>query len=227
MKFLRAGVYRLANGRRVWTKGPDGVDWRLAIAGRDSRWELFASNVARRLDLRRCVALGETGTLELPEQEWEPFRRELGVLAAHAAELRDRGPRPAGARRLDYSRAFAADVARTMAALDHAERHRVWGAFCPSPPTDAPSPGCLVKRRNSTFSAALPCTRARRFCRRRRRRERPALRWPNSRHRHRWRTAVERFAFRAPRDKLRECHEPSPSCALRFEHGRSREARCA
>ena len=124
MDFLWARVFRVENGRLACTKTAGGVDWQLAVAARDARGELFASGVARRLGLRRCVLLGEAGRLELAEDEWAAFREELLTLQKHLPELEAAAKPRSRARggRLEYSGSFAADLRRALDAVREAER---------------------------------------------------------------------------------------------------------
>lgn len=129
MKKLWAGLFRTEGNRHIWYKNQDGAPWRVPIGVREMQQYVFASPVASRLGLRLCVELGERGTLEVPTNRWDDFRRELETLAKHTHQLSTGSTyRDEFGRTLEENLAFDHVIARLIEALDQAEQFRGEGA---------------------------------------------------------------------------------------------------
>lgn len=86
---IRAGMYRVnERGRHEWLCDESGTPIGKAIGFREMLSEVFASAVAKRLNLKQCIELGEYCCLEVAEPQWESFEAELRTLSKHASELR-------------------------------------------------------------------------------------------------------------------------------------------
>ncbi|HEV2294571.1 MAG TPA: hypothetical protein VGR35_12010 [Tepidisphaeraceae bacterium] len=90
-------MYRSVPGRgNEWLKDKDGTRLRRPLGYSFYLSETFASNVARRNGLRRCVELGELHSVEVPERDWSAFLEELLTLARFVNEIDSENPKEFG-----------------------------------------------------------------------------------------------------------------------------------
>jgi hypothetical protein len=66
-----------ARGRYQWLTDRDGLHIRRELRPAMYLPEVFASEPSHRFELKRCIELGERKSIEVQEQDWDDFLREL------------------------------------------------------------------------------------------------------------------------------------------------------
>jgi hypothetical protein len=119
-------MYRtLPSGRHDWLKDNDGVPVQRPIGPKFYLRILFASAAAQREKLTRCLDLGRTHSLEVPEGQWRDFVTELETLATLVDEVDYENPVPSlDGRVIDQATTYDAMVDEAIEFFRFAERYR-------------------------------------------------------------------------------------------------------